>query len=94
VNRQDVVAQSVHRRRVCFPPGPDSNVDRWSNPKCWKQLDAGELAQTPLESVAIDGRVLVSGDHDPNAGKAKRGSEDSDIEMRGPNSLPLSNDGL
>jgi len=31
---------------------------------------------------------------DADARKAKRGSEDSGIEMRRPNSLPLSNDGL
>jgi hypothetical protein len=38
--------------------------------------------------------VLMQGNDDPDAGKTKRGSEDPDVEVRGPNSLPLSNDGL
>jgi hypothetical protein len=32
--------------------------------------------------------------NDPDARKPKRGSEDSDIEVRSPNTLPLSNDAL
>ena len=31
---------------------------------------------------------------DPHSRKCERGSEDADVEMHGPNSLPLSNDGL
>lgn len=31
---------------------------------------------------------------DPDARRAKRGGDYPDIEMRGPESLPLSNDGL
>jgi hypothetical protein len=38
--------------------------------------------------------MLVSRHDDANARNAERGSEDPDIEMYGPNSLPLSNDGL
>jgi hypothetical protein len=38
--------------------------------------------------------MLVFGHHNANPRSAERGSEDSDIEMHGPNSLPLSNDGL
>lgn len=59
-----------------------------------QQLQANELAKAPLEAVAIDGGVLVTRHDDPDAGNAKRGSEDPDIEMYGPDSLPLSNDGL
>jgi hypothetical protein len=36
----------------------------------------------------------VTRNHDPYAGKCERGSEDAHVEMRGPNSLPLTNDGL
>jgi hypothetical protein len=38
--------------------------------------------------------MLVPRDDDSHAGKSERGSEDTSIEMRGPNSLPLSKNGL
>jgi hypothetical protein len=38
--------------------------------------------------------VLVTRHDNPDSRRAERGSEDPDIEMCGPNSLPLSNDGL
>ena len=31
---------------------------------------------------------------DPDTRRAKRGGDDPDVQVRGPNSLPLSNDGL
>ena len=42
----------------------------------------------------VDRGVLVTRHDDPNARNAKRGSQNPDIEIRGPNSLPLSNDSL
>jgi hypothetical protein len=62
--------------------------------KSREKLESHELAQPALEPVAIDGGVLVARHDDSNARRAKRGSEDADIEMYGPNSLPLSNDSL
>jgi hypothetical protein len=38
--------------------------------------------------------VLVKRHHDPNTRIVERGSEDAHIEVHGPDSLPLSNDGL
>ena len=60
----------------------------------WKQLDPHELAKPPFETVSIHGGMLMTRHHDPNARRGKRGSEDPDIEVHGPNSLPLSNDSL
>jgi hypothetical protein len=38
--------------------------------------------------------VLVSRHNDSNSATIERGSEHADVEMDGPNSLPLSDDGL
>jgi hypothetical protein len=38
--------------------------------------------------------MSVPRNHDSNTRMRERGSEGSDIEVRGPNSLPLSNNGL
>jgi hypothetical protein len=38
--------------------------------------------------------MLVLGHDDSNTGTIKRGSEQTDVEVHGPNSLPLSDDGL
>jgi hypothetical protein len=59
-----------------------------------QQLDADQFAKTALESVSIHRRVSVTRNDDANARMRERGSEGSDIEMHGPNSLPLSNDSL
>jgi hypothetical protein len=59
-----------------------------------QELDTHEFAKATLESVSIDGRMTVARDHNPNARMRERGSEDPDIEVHGPKSLPLSNDGL
>ena len=56
------------------------------------KLEAHELAEPSLQPVAVDGAVLVTRNHDPDSRMTKRGSEDADIEIRGPNSLPLSDD--
>ena len=70
------------------------HVHRCAGAQHGKQVHAHELAQPPLETVAIDGRLLMTRNHDSYSGKCERGSEDAHVEMRGPNSLPLTNDGL
>ena len=73
---------------------PDRDVDRGTLAEHGKQFRTHELAQPALESIAIHRRVLVPRHDDADPGCGKRGSEDPDVEVYGPNSLPLSNDRL
>ena len=93
-NFEHIGAQRVERCGVCLAPSPNSEVERRSGSERRKQIDPHELAQPPLERVPIHGRMLVARHHDSNTGKSERGSEHACVEMHGPNSLPLSNDGL
>jgi hypothetical protein len=96
-NRENVPAQRLQLSPVRFAPRPNGNVRRAvgaAGAERRQQLEPSELLQTSLESIAVDGGVLVARHDDPDTRNAERGSEDPDIEIRGPNSLPLSNDGL
>jgi hypothetical protein len=93
-DRLHVRAQRVKRRGVRVVSRADGEVDRLLRSQRRQQLHADDLAEAALETVTIDGGVLVTRHDDPDARRAERGSEDPDIEMHGPNSLPLSNDGL
>jgi hypothetical protein len=93
----DVLAQRVERGAVRFTPRANGDISRTvtsGRAQGRKQLESRELLQTALESVAVDGGVLMARHDNPNTRNAERGSEDPDIEIRGPNSLPLSNDAL
>ena len=95
MNREHVGAQQRRRRLHTLRAARESRRRAAGRARSdGQQLDAHELAQPALEPVAIDGRVLMTRNDDPHARKFERGSEDADIEMHGPNSLPLSNDGL
>jgi hypothetical protein len=94
VNHEHIRAECIHRRGVRLAPSANGDVDRRSYPKRRQQVHANELAKSALEHVPIDRRVRMEWDDDPDAGKSERGSENSRIEVHGPNSLPLSNDGL
>ena len=73
--------------------------------KCrWKEPQSNQLSYAPLEPVARHGAVSVAR-HDQSHARARnryarsrrmreRGSDDPDIEMSGPNALPLSRDAL
>lgn len=93
-NRTDVGAQRARRGRIRLAPSTNRDVDCRDPTHGREQLEARELAQTPLESVAIDGRVLMTRHDDSDTRKSERGSENPHVEVHGPNSLPLSNDGL
>jgi hypothetical protein len=65
----------------------------------WKQVEAAQFAEAALEAIPSHGRLLVAWHHEPDArsrsGRTrKRGSGSSDLEMRGPDALPLSRDAL
>ena len=79
---------------VCFAPSSDRDVDCVGVPKSRQQSHSHKLPKPTLETVAIDGGLLVTRYDDPNSRKRERGSEDSHVEMRSPNSLPLANYGL
>jgi hypothetical protein len=57
-------------------------------------LDSHDFPKTPLETVAVDGRLAVAGNDDADPRMTKRGNEISDVEKPTPNSLPPSNDGF
>jgi hypothetical protein len=63
-----------------------------------KQLQTHELAQSALDAISVDSGMIVLRYDDAYAWMrergSERGSENADVEMCGPNSLPLSNDSL
>ena len=93
-NREHVAAQTIELGIVGLAPSADRDVGCGAVAQRRQQLDAGELAQPALQSVAIDRGMLMTRHNDPDTRKAKRGSVDPDIEIRGPDTLPLSNDCL
>lgn|SRR6185503_13272972 len=94
----NVGPELFHGGGVSLASRTDGDVGRHTGrarrSKRGQQREARPFAQAALEPIPIDRAVLVSRDHDANARNAERGSEDSNVEMFGPNSLPLSNDGL
>jgi hypothetical protein len=53
-----------------------------------------ELSELAFQSIAIDRAMLMARHDDAESRMIKRGSSHSDVEVSGPNPLPLSNDGL
>jgi hypothetical protein len=94
VNLEHICAQRVRRRGICLAPCANGHVERRTRAQRGQQVQANELAKAALERVPIYHRMLMPRHDDPNTGKPERGSENSRIEVHGPNSLPLSNDGL
>ncbi len=94
LNGHHVVAERVHRCVVRLFPRANAYVERRKRPEHGQELDPDQLSQSSLELIAIDRRMPVQRNDDSYAGKTKRGSQNADIEVLGPNSLPLSSDGL
>jgi hypothetical protein len=93
-NGLNVGAKSVDVGGIRLASCANGEIDRWLLAEHGQELESHELAQSPLETIAVDGRVLVTRHHDAHSRKFERGSDDPHIEMYGPDSLPLSNDGL
>lgn len=93
-NEPDVVSQIVQRHVVGIRPCAYRHVARSERAQCGKHFDAYELAKPSLHAIAANSAVLVPRNHDRDPRMTERGSEDPDIEVRGPNPLPLSNDTL
>jgi hypothetical protein len=94
LNRVYVVAQPFRRRLVRFLSRANRDIHRRLRAQRGQELDTHDLTKPALEPVPIDSGMLMPRHDDPDTRRAKSGGDDPDIEMRGPNSLPLSNDGL
>jgi hypothetical protein len=90
-DRIDVLAQRRESGAVRFGSCPDHDVRRAGHRK---KAAPYELAQMSFQSIALHGGLLMTRDDESNAGMAKRGREHADVEMRGPDSLPLFDDCL
>ncbi len=71
----------------------DGDIDSGALAQHWLKLHAYELAEPALEPVSLHGGVLMLRHDDSDARMIERGSKYPDVEVRGPDSLPLSNDG-
>jgi hypothetical protein len=67
----------------------------------WEHPQARQLAQLPFQAIASDGRMLEPGNDEANAHSlpdtfrtCERGSGYPDLDVLGPNALPLSRDAL
>lgn len=58
-----------------------------------QEFEAHQLAEPALEPISIHGSVLVLRHDESDPRMAKRGSKHPDVEVLGPDSPPLSNDG-
>lgn len=94
MNCEHVRPERIHRGDIRLPARADRDVERRTRAERREQRQPHELAQPALERIAIDRRVLVSRHDDAHTRKLERGSENPCIEVHGPNSPPLSNDGL
>ena len=94
LNGHDVAAQSFNRGLVRLRSGPNGHVHGRLLAQRGQQNDADHVAKTPFETIPIHSGVLMPRYNDTNARRVKGGSEDPHIEMHGPDTLPLANDGL
>ena len=94
LNEEYIGPQRVDVGSVRVGTRANRDVEHESAAQRGEQLDTHELAQPALEPVAVHCGVSMTRNHDTNSRKCERGSEDAHIEVRGPNSLPLANDGL
>jgi hypothetical protein len=90
----DVLSQRRKLGRIRFTTSANRDVGRRSIAQGRQQLNADQFAKSSLEPVSVHRGMSVPWNDNANARMSERGSEGSDIEMHGPNSLPLSNDRL
>ena len=91
-DQPDVVAQIFQAGVVRIGPRTNRDVARHKGAKGRKELETHELAEPSLHAITTNSGVLVTRNHDRDPRMTKRGSENSDIEVRRPNPPPLSND--
>ena len=88
-HRHHIGPERVERRRVGLTSHTDCDIDRRPHSKRRQELDADELAEAPFEAIPIDGVFPVTRNDDTHTGMRERGSEHTDVEVHGPDSLPL-----
>ena len=89
----DIAAERAKVCAVGIRLRANGQVDRGALAQRWLKLDPDELAEPALEPVSLHGTVLMLRHDDSDARMIERGSTYPDVEVRGPDSLPLSNDG-
>jgi len=94
LNEEYISPQLVEVSGVRVSTSADRDVEHEPGTKRGKQLGTHQLAQPTLEPVAIHRSMLMARNDDSNSRKCERGSEDTHIEVCGPNSLPLAKNGL
>jgi hypothetical protein len=92
--RRHVRTHRADRRRVRLMTRTQHDVDRGMPLERGQELETDQLAHAPLELVARHVRPLLQRDDEAHSRTRERGSAHPDVEVRGPDSLPLSNDAL
>ena len=82
-----LVGKYIERGLVGIPLRFDYGIE---GPQGSKDLCPHDLPEPALETITRNGGVTVFRNDEPDTRMTQRGSEDSDLEMLGPNSLPLS----
>ena len=89
---ENVLSKLIEAGAVSLAIGANHQINSRSRTKPGQQLDAHEFADTTLEPVSVHRGVLVFRHDHSNARTSERGSNYPDVEIRAPDSLPLSND--
>ena len=92
----DVGGKCIERGTVGIWSNAQDDVRRQIS---WEELEPRELSKSSFELIPCDGRVFESGHHetDPHSCSGwtrERGSGSPDLDMSGPDALPLSHDAL
>jgi hypothetical protein len=92
----DICIERREGRAICLRTNPNDDL---SGEIGWQQTRPRELSQTTFDPIPCDRRLMKPWDDQPDTGpgsgrKHERGSDDPDLEQRGPNTLPLLRDTL
>lgn len=97
--RDDTTAKRRHRitqlrevRRVSARQRIEHDIKRCSRRELRRPGGACQFAKSALESIAIDGAVLVTRHHNADAMRVQKGSKDPNLKLRGSDSLPFAAD--
>jgi hypothetical protein len=86
-----LASERVERRVVRIPLRLDYDIYGGQGSQ---KLNPNDFAQSPLELIPFDGSMPKLRHDEPNPWMTQRGSERSDLQVFGPNTLPLLADPL